>query len=138
VKQLPYFRDGWQASLERYFREYVKTLPDGSVVQRVLPEAILAAVEGILIEDWAVILSGVRQPVLLINAQDPYGPSEAAPFLPSEQVMATVAALSNCSYASVRGNHVTMIFGEHAHQVAAAIRKFVVEIDEVCPSTLSY
>ena len=27
-----------------------------------------------------------------------------------------------------------MIFGEHAHQVAAAIRKFVVEIDEVCPS----
>ena len=52
VRQLPYLRDRWEPGLERYFRNYVRIGPDGRVRQLVKPEAILAAVEGILIEDW--------------------------------------------------------------------------------------
>ena len=88
------------------------------------PEAILAAVEGILIEDWEEIVAAIRQPVLLINAIDPYGPVGSEPFLPREQAMATVEALKYGSYLAVAGNHITMIFGNNARAVAAATSAF--------------
>jgi len=125
VRQLPYLRDRWDPGLERYFRNYVRIGSDGKVRQLVQPDAILAAVEGILAEDWEKIVAGIRQPVLLINAMDPYGPAGSDPFLPREQAMATVEALEYASYVAVAGNHITMIFGANAHPVAAAIGAFV-------------
>ena len=124
VRQLPYLRDRWEPGLERYFRSYVRIGPDGKVRQLVQPEAILAAVEGILVEDWEKIIAAIRQPVLLINAMDPYGPAGSEPFLPREQAMATVEALEYGSYLAVAGNHITMIFGNNARAVAAAIGPF--------------
>ncbi len=127
VKKLPYLQDVWEPALERYFREYVDIAPDGSVRQRVKPEAILAAVEGILAENWDDIVRRTRQPVLLINGMDAYGPAGTPPFLPRAQATATVEALANGRYQAVAGNHITMIFGEHAHEVARAIHEFVSE-----------
>ena len=124
VRQLPYLRDRWEPGLERYFRNYVGVGPDGKVRQFVKPEAVLAAVEGILVEDWKQIVVAIRQPVLLINAIDPYGQAGSEPFLPREQALATVEALEHGRYLAVGGNHITMIFGNNAHVVAAAIRKF--------------
>jgi len=124
VRQLPYLRDRWEPGLERYFRSYVRIGPDGKVRQLVQPEAILAAVEGILVEDWEKIIAAIRQPVLLINAMDPFGPAGSEPFLPREQAMATVEALEYGSYLAVAGNHITMIFGNNARAVAAAIGPF--------------
>jgi pimeloyl-ACP methyl ester carboxylesterase len=124
VRQLPYLRDRWEPGLERYFRNYVRIGPDGSVRQLVKPEAILAAMAGILVEDWEQIVAAIRQPVLLINATDPYGPAGSEPFLPREQAMATVKALKYGSYLAVAGNHTTMIFGNNARAVATAICKF--------------
>jgi pimeloyl-ACP methyl ester carboxylesterase len=124
VRQLPYLRDRWEPGLERYFRSYVRIGADGKVRQLVKPEAILAAVEGILVEDWEQIVAAIRQPVLLINAMDPYGPVGSEPFLPREQAMATVEALEYGSYLAVAGNHITMIFGNGARAVAAAIGGF--------------
>ncbi len=124
VRQLPYLRDQWDPGLERYFRNYVRIGPDGKVRQLVQPPAILAAVEGILVEDWETIVGTIHQPVLLINAQDPYGPAGTEPFLPREQAMATVEALEYASYVAVAGNHITMIFGANADAVAAAIGAF--------------
>ena len=124
VRQLPYLRDQWEPGLERYFRRYVAIGPDGKVRQLVKPEGIMAAVEGILAEDWARIIAGVLQPVLLVNATDPYGPAGSEPFLPREQAMATVAALEYARYLAVAGNHITMIFGNNAQAVAAAISGF--------------
>ena len=121
VRQLPYLRDRWQPGLERYFRNYVRIGPDGKVRQLVKPEAILAAMEGILIEDWEEIVAAIHQPVLLINAIDPYGPAGSEPFLPREQALATVEALKSCSCLAVAGNHITMIFGHNALAVTAAI-----------------
>ncbi|MGZ3381288.1 MAG: alpha/beta fold hydrolase, partial [Isosphaeraceae bacterium] len=101
VRQLPYLRDRWEPGLERYFRNYVRIGPDGSVRQRVKPEAILAAMAGILVEDWKQIVAAIRQPVLLINAIDPYGPAGSEPLLSREQAMATVEALEYGSYLAV-------------------------------------
>ncbi len=81
VQQLPYLKDRWLPGLEQYFRSYVRIGSDGKVHQLVKPEGILAAVEGILVEDWANIVAAIHQPVLLINATDPYGPAGSAPFL---------------------------------------------------------
>ncbi|MGA2704252.1 MAG: alpha/beta hydrolase [Isosphaeraceae bacterium] len=124
VRQLPYLQDRWEPGLERYFRSYVRIGPDGKVRQLVQPEAILAALEGILVEDWEKIIAAIRQPVLLINAMDPFGPAGSEPFLPREQAMATVEALEYGSYLAVAGNHITMIFGNNARAVAAAIGPF--------------
>ena len=124
VRQLPYLRDRWEPGLERYFRNYVRIGPDGKVRQLVKPEAILAAMEGILVEDWEEIVAAIRQPVLLINAIDPYGPAGSEPFLPREQAMATVEALKSGSCLAVAGNHITMIFGHNALAVTAAICTF--------------
>jgi pimeloyl-ACP methyl ester carboxylesterase len=127
LQKLPYLRDRWEPGIERYFRAYVHTNPDGSVRQLVHPEAILAAVEAILIEDWPAILGSIRQPVLLINATEPYGAPEAAPFLPRDQALATVAAVADGHYVAVSGNHITMVFGDHALRVAGAIGVFAAE-----------
>ena len=124
VRQLPYLRDRWEPGLERYFRNYVRIGPDGRVRQLVQPEAILAALQGILVEDWEEIVAAIRQPVLLINAIDPYGPAGSEPFLPREQAMATVNALKSGSYLAVAGNHITLIFGHNALAVTAAIGAF--------------
>jgi pimeloyl-ACP methyl ester carboxylesterase len=124
VRQLPYLWDRWEPGLERYFRNSVRIGPDGRVRQLVKPEAILAAVEGILVEDWEKIVAAIRQPLLLINAMDPYGPAGSEPFLPREQAMATVEALEYGGYLAVAGNHITMIFGNGARAVAAAIGAF--------------
>ena len=94
------------------------------VRQLVIPEAILAAVEGILRENWKQIFAAIRQPVLLINATDPYGPVGSKPFLSREQALATAEALKYGSYLAVGGNHITMIFGNNAPAVAAAISAF--------------
>ena len=130
VKQLPYFQDVWEPSLERYFREYVDIHADGSVTQRVNREAILAAIEGLLGEDWPAILQDVVQPVLLINAVDPFGPAGTGPLLPREAALGTVAKLASGHYLGVSGNHITMIFGSHAHRVAEAICDFLADEPE--------
>jgi len=133
VRQLPYLKDRWNPGLERYFRSYVRIGPDGEVRQLVQPAAILAAVEGILVEDWQQIVAAIRQPVLLINALDPYGPPGSEPFLPREQAMATVEALEYGGYLAVAGNHITMIFGNNVRAVAAAISAFVCRDEASAP-----
>ncbi|MGO9601138.1 MAG: alpha/beta fold hydrolase [Isosphaeraceae bacterium] len=125
IKQLPYFQGVWEPGLERYFQEYVEIHSDGSVTQRVNREGILAAVEGLLAEDWPAILQGVGQPVLLINAVDSFGPAGSSPLLPRDGALATVAKLASGHYLAVSGNHITMIFGSHAHRVAEAIGDFL-------------
>ena len=130
VKQLPYFQDVWEPALERYFQEYAEIHSDGSVTQRVNREAILAAIEGLLAEDWPAILQNVGQPVLLINAVDSFGPGGSGPLLPRDGALATVAKLAAGHYLAVSGNHITMIFGSHAHRVAEAICDFLADEPE--------
>ena len=84
-------------------------------------------IEGILIEDWPALLAKIQQPVLVFNAQGPYGPPGAPPFLPRDQALATVAALANGRYVAVSGDHITMTYGAGARQIVEAITAFLQE-----------
>jgi pimeloyl-ACP methyl ester carboxylesterase len=137
VKQLPYYQDVWEPGLERFHQEYVEIHSDGSVTQRVNREAILAAIEGLLAEDWSAILRDVVQPVLLINAVDSFGPAGTSPLLPRDAALATVAKLASGRYRGVTGNHITMIFGSHARRVAHAICDFLTDEPEPSNPALS-
>jgi pimeloyl-ACP methyl ester carboxylesterase len=127
VKNLPYLRDRWDPSLERYFRRYVEIDDAGRVRQRVDPAAIQAAIEGILAEDWPSIVRSIRRHVISIYAMDPYGPPGSPPFLPGADAVATVELLprGKGTIVPVRGNHITMLFGDHAAEVAEAIDSIV-------------
>ena len=127
VQQTPFFQFSWDPALESYFRADLRENPDRSVQSRARPEAIGAAIEGILIEDWPALLAKIKQPVLLFNAQGPYGPPGAPPFLPRDQAMATIAALANGRYVAVSGDHITMIYGAGARQIVEAITAFLQE-----------
>ncbi len=130
VQQLPYLLGRWQTGLERYFKSYVQIAEDGTVRQLVKPEAILAAVEGVLAEDWPGIVASIHQPVLLVNATEPFGSAGSPPFLLPEHAQSTARALKACRYLAVPGNHITMIFGEYAQTLARAICDFAAGTSE--------
>ena len=81
TKYLLFFQGSWDPAMESYIRADLRENPDGSVQPRARPDAIIAAVEGMLIEDWPAIMAKVGQPVLLLNAQGPYGLPGEPPFL---------------------------------------------------------
>ncbi len=130
VKTLPYLEGAWTPAIERFYRSSVAVNPDGRVRQRVEAIAVLASIEAILSEDWNAILRRINHCVLLINATGPYGPPGSPPFLSKAQALETTGALAQGRYLAVSGNHLTMIFGEHARQVAAAIPKFLAGNDQ--------
>jgi pimeloyl-ACP methyl ester carboxylesterase len=130
MKQMPFYHGWWDPTIERFYRADLLENSDGSVQPRPRPDAIQAAIEGTLIEDWPALLAQVRQPVLLLNARDPYGPPGAAPLLPCDRAIATVEALANVRYVAVSGNHITMLFGHNAHRVVEAMTTFLHEGDD--------
>ena len=139
VKQTPFFQFSWDPALESYFRADLRENPDRSIQSRARPEAIGAAIEGILIEDWPALLAKIQQPVLVFNAQGPYGPPGAPPFLPRDQALATVAALANGRYVAFTSQATNLVahrvlrpadiplVPEGARQIVEAITAFLQE-----------
>ncbi|TVO71899.1 alpha/beta fold hydrolase [Sedimenticola selenatireducens] len=127
VKVMPFFYHWWDPTIESYFRADVETRPDGTVISRSKPEAIVEAVEHVLAEAWQDKLSQITQPTLLLNATGAYGLPGAPPLLPREQAIATVEKLSKGRYAEVAGNHITMLYGQGAKQIVKEIIKFVAD-----------
>lgn len=126
MRQAPYF-SGWQwdPAIESYYRADVERLPDGTVQQRSQPEHIGAAIDAVVAEDWRALLARVHDPALLINAVEPYGPPGAPAVVPEAAAQETVAALANCHYVQVPGNHMTMLYGAGAVATVAAIEHFL-------------
>jgi pimeloyl-ACP methyl ester carboxylesterase len=125
MKQMPFYQGWWDPTIESYYRADVEIRNDGTVKPRSRPEAIIEAVEKALAEDWAQLLSAVRQPVLLLNAPGSFGPPGTPPVLPREQAMDTVNMLSEGRYVEIPGNHMTMLYGEGARRIVEAILAFV-------------
>jgi pimeloyl-ACP methyl ester carboxylesterase len=125
MKQMPFYQGWWDPTIESYYRADVEIRNDGTVKPRSRPEAIIEAVENALAEDWAQLLSAVRQPVLLLNAPGSFGPPGTPPVLPREQAMDTVNMLSEGRYVEIPGNHMTMLYGEGARRIVEAILAFV-------------
>jgi pimeloyl-ACP methyl ester carboxylesterase len=125
MKQMPFYQGWWDPTIESYYRADVEIRNDGTVKPRSRPEAIIEAVEKALAEDWAQLVTAVRQPALLLNAPSPFGPPGTPPVLPREQAMDTVNMLSEGSYVEIPGNHMTMLYGEGARRIVDAILAFV-------------
>ena len=126
IRQAPYF-SGWQWNpiIESYYRADVERLPDGRVQQRSQAAHIGAAIDAVVTEDWPALLAQVREPSLLINAVEPYGPPGAPAIVSEEAARETVAILPNCRYVKVPGNHMTMLYGTGATAIVAAIEHFL-------------
>jgi pimeloyl-ACP methyl ester carboxylesterase len=133
MKRNPFYHNWWNPIIESFYRSDIRENPDGSVQPRARPDVINAAMEGSLCEDWPTIVARVRQPVLLLNGQDPFGPPGAPVFLPREQALATVRALADCRYVAVPGNHITMLYSDQLHQTIDAITAFVQDSPDPLP-----
>jgi pimeloyl-ACP methyl ester carboxylesterase len=127
MKRMPFLHDWWDPTIESFYRADVRENPDGSVQPRARPDVIGAVIAGTMQEDWPAVAAKVRQPVLLVNGRDPFGPPGTPVFLPREQALATVNALADCRYVAVPGNHMTMLYGDQLHQTIDAITAFVRE-----------
>lgn len=125
MKNAAFWRGYWDVQVEGFYRADVQQFDDGTVQPRSKPEAIEEAVDKALAEPWHDILGRVQQPAIMLHAAGPFGPDGAPAVLPAEQAQETVAALPNCIYVQTPGNHMTMLFGDNAKAVAAAIRDFV-------------
>ncbi len=126
MKQMPFLDGYWDDSLETYFRADMQLNDDGTVQAQATPQAIGAAIDGILAEDWEAIINDIRCPALLINATEPYGPPGSPPIVTAKDARETAVQMADCQYVHVPGNHVTMVFGENAQYAAQAILEFVI------------
>jgi hypothetical protein len=125
VRRAPYWDGWWHPLLETYYAADVRVNADGSVQPRPQPDAIGAAIDGLMAEDWPTIVAAVKQPTLLCNATGPYGLAGAPPILSEADARATVERLPNATYRHVPGNHMTMLYGVGAQQITNAIMQLV-------------
>lgn len=124
IKASPYYENKfWDADVEAFYRHDMAEQPDGSVISRCRADAIEAAVRGVLSDDWQNIIPKAVAPAVLIHATGNIG--QFPPVLSVEGAHNTVKLLPNCRYVPVGGNHITMVFGDHAPQVVNAIHEFV-------------
>lgn len=126
VKAQPALQGWWNPAVESYYRADVETNSDGSVQARSRPQAITEALEGTLDEPWLDYVGRIYQPALLIRACEGYGPPGTPPIVPLESAWQTVQAMPNGRYEEVAGNHMTMLYGEGARQIVAAITDFLI------------
>ncbi|MCU0443636.1 MAG: alpha/beta hydrolase [Microscillaceae bacterium] len=122
VKKAPYLTY-WEDAMLSYYQADVLENEDGTVTQRSNPLHIIEAVTKVLSEPWLEYMQNVTQPAILLNATDEY--SLGAPLLPKENALATVAMMKNCTYGEVWGNHQTMLYGQGAQEIVAAIKDFL-------------
>ena len=129
VRGAPYLAGAWDPAIEGYYRAEIVEEADGSARSSTSASAIAQALEGVGAEPWAELVGRVTQPTLLINAVGAYGPPGSIPLVSEEYARETAAAIPNCRYIQVPGNHLTMVFGEGATAIAREITAFVREGD---------
>jgi len=122
VKTAPYLHF-WEDAMTSYYQADVHTAADGSVATIPNAQHMTEAATKVLAEPWADILKAVTQPVLMCNAPGIY--TMDAPLLPEENARETAALLQDVQFVKVDGNHQTMLYGEGARQIVAAIASFI-------------
>jgi pimeloyl-ACP methyl ester carboxylesterase len=121
IKATPY-NTFWSDTMLSYYEADVRDHQEGGVTPRPQLANIIQASMGVANTPWAQLLDDVKAPVLLINAPESYTLDE--PLLPEEYAKETVAMLPDARYVQVPGNHQTMLYGEGAKQIVAAIISF--------------
>jgi len=127
VKGAAYWQGYWDTAVENYYHADVQTNDDGSVQARSRPSAITEAIDNALAQPWESIFSQVQQPTIMLHAPGSFGAPGSLPVVPAKQAEETVKALPNCQYKAVPGNHMTMLFGNNAENLAKEIMTFLEE-----------
>jgi pimeloyl-ACP methyl ester carboxylesterase len=122
VRSAPYL-SFWSELMDSYYQADVFSLDDGAVTPKPKLANIILASMGVAEIPWAELLPQIAAPVLLINAPESYTLDE--PLLPPDFAQETVDMLQDARLVTVAGNHQTMLYGEGAKQIAAAIIAFV-------------
>jgi pimeloyl-ACP methyl ester carboxylesterase len=122
VKSAPYLTF-WDNHMLSYYQADVQQKKDGSVMPIPRPSHMTEAVNGGLGYPWLEYIQNIEQPAILINGPGVY--TMEAALLPEENAKETADMMRNCHYVKVSGNHQTMLYGEGAKQIAAAIKSFL-------------
>jgi pimeloyl-ACP methyl ester carboxylesterase len=125
MRSAPHVDGFWDGAIESFFRVEIQENADGTAQSMTSAQAIAQALEGVQDEQWAELVSRVKQPVLLLNATGGYGPPGSPPVVPPEHAKATARAFDDCQYMEIPGNHLTMVFGESAALARHEIEAFV-------------
>jgi len=125
MRGAPHVGGFWDDAIEGYFRAEIQENADGTAQSLTSAAAIAQALDGVQAEQWADLVSNVRQPVLLLNSTGEYGPPGSPPVVPAEQAIATSSAFADCKYVEIPGNHLTMVFGEPGALIRREIESFV-------------
>lgn len=124
IKRAPYMDGTWDWAMESYFRAELATADDGTVRSATSADAVAESMTHVLGESWADLVARVRQPTLLVNAPADYGPPGTGAIVPEANARATARLFRDGRYATVSGNHLTMVFGVHARALAVEIAAF--------------
>ena len=124
AKQAPYLTF-WDEEMRSYYAADVQQAEDGAVMPVPQLAHMVLAVTGALDEPWLDFIQGTEKPALLINGPGIY--TMDAALLPEENARETVDMMQHCRYVKVAGNHQTMLYGQGAGEIVAAIRMFLRE-----------
>ncbi|HTI64641.1 MAG TPA: alpha/beta hydrolase [Gemmatimonadaceae bacterium] len=121
----PHLVGFWDDAIERFYRAEIQENPDGTAQAATSASAIGQAMASLTAEPWPELVASVKQPTLLLNAREPYGPPGTPPLVEPEYAKRTAEVFPNVKYVPVPGNHMTMVFGDAAPVVNSEIEAFV-------------
>lgn len=119
----------WDDAMDSYYKADVHVDRHGITQTNSNIANITAMAVGLTSMPWATIFEHIHQPAILIHATGVYTMEE--PLLPTLQAKKTVKLMDDCDYTTVEGNHQTMLYGDGAKQVVAAIVSFYNKIKSV-------
>ena len=126
IQAAPYLQGRWDPIIEAYYRADVETRDDGSVITRTKPEHIFQVALGVQAEDWPAMFASVQQPSIFFSGPMPVAGPGTPAVISAEAARAAAAVLPDCrSFHEVPGNHWTMVYGEGARQIVAAVSAFL-------------
>jgi pimeloyl-ACP methyl ester carboxylesterase len=121
----------WEEAMESYYRADVHIDKLGITQTNSNISNITAMAVGLSSLPWTTIFEHVHQPAMLLHALGVYTCDE--PLLPLKLAKKAVKLLDDCEYKEVDGNHQTMLYGNGAKQIVAALVEFYAKIKDKIP-----
>ncbi len=127
------FMTHWDESMRRMFVADTLELPDGSLMVKTQKLHIMqcsAAASGISKEQWRQYARAFTGPALLLTASDSF--LQGQHILPRQKAIETAVLLPDGTLEKIPGNHMTMLFGAGAVQIAARIKERFLTLANSC------
>ncbi len=122
VKQAPYLTF-WDTAMLSYYKADVATAADGSVEPRSNLADIIQIATHSSKEPWDTYFESIPHQTLMVNAVDNYTLNQ--PLLPDFMAQEATEKMKQARYVGMQGNHQTMLYGPHAHELVTSIRDFL-------------